>query len=322
MKKNNIIKLILFFIGCGLLFFLVYRAGFSAIIETVKKAKLYFIFLGVLVYLAVIFFRSLRWFLLIRVNNNNIKYRKFLPLYLANSLISNLTPFKSGEAVAPLLFKKYLKIPVGQGFSAIILDRFLELLFFVIILIIASFYMLNSGVQNALISSILKGALTILFIFLAIFVIFITSKKITFKIIRAIKFLRFVEKEADIFYSILPLLFKKTYQFIIPLILLGWFLEVSAAYLAYQSIFFVSFIDVAIAQAIALGFTLISFIPAGMGVVEFGVVNILHLFGYSQLLATSATLVARFFLTGALLVSGLIGSLFIKEEKHNAQESQ
>ena len=99
-----------------------------------------------------------------KIIENRINYRQFIPFFLVNSLMGNITPFKSGEAVTPLLFKKYLKIPVGQGFSIVILDRFFELMIFTIILFFAVFYILNSGIQNSLILSAFQAVFIALFL--------------------------------------------------------------------------------------------------------------------------------------------------------------
>ena len=164
MKTNRVVKLLLFLVGFSILIALIYRVGFPEIIRVISGAKPHLIFLGILVYLLVILTRSLKWFLLTRIIENKINYRQFVPFYLVNSLMGNLTPFKSGEAVTPFLFKKYLKIPVGQGFSIVILDRFFELMIFIIILVSAIFYILNSGIQNNLILSVFRGVFIALFL--------------------------------------------------------------------------------------------------------------------------------------------------------------
>lgn len=317
MNKNLTIKLFLFTVGLCLLISLVYRAGFNEVAIAIRGAKWYFAVLGVLAYLVVIFFRSLRWFLLVRIIKKEINYRQFFPFYLVNSLIGNVTPFKLGEAATPFLFKKYLEIPVGQGFSVIILDRFLELITLIIISISAIFCVLNRGIESSLILSVFRGLFITFFIVLAVLIFVVIFKKTTLKIVGSLKFLKFIEKELNIFYNTLPL-FKKAYKFLVPLILIGWFFEMSAPYLVYKSIFPVFFIDIILAQMLTLGVSLVTFVPGGMGVVEVSVFYILNSFGYSPLLVTSGALLARILLTGALLTSGLVGSLLIKKIKHNA----
>jgi len=312
MTKNRAIKLVLFLVGLSLLFALIYKVGFSEVVRVISGAKLYFAVFGVLVYLIVIFIRSCKWFLLIRVLGKRINYRRFVPFYLVNSLMGNLTPFKSGEAVTPFLFKKYLKIPVGQGFSVVILDRFFELVIFTIILVLAVFYILNSEIQNAFILSVFRWALIALFLLLALLITALISRRITLKIARLLR-LGFLEEELNVFYNTLFLFKnKKVYRFIIPLTIVVWFLEISAHYLVFSSVLSVPFINVAVAQIIAAAAIFISFVPGGVGIGEAGMVYVLGLFGYPPVLTASGVILIRLFLTGTVLGAGLVGSVFVK----------
>lgn len=319
--SSRIIKLFLFLVGLSLLSALIYRAGFREIIKIIAGARWYSAFFGVLVYLILIFTRSIKWYLLARFFKNEIKYKKFLPFYLVNSLMGNLTPFKSGEAVTPILFNKYLKIPVGQGFSIIILDRFFELIIFTAILVLAVFYILNQGIQNSLILPVFRGTLIMVFLLLVILITVLIAPKIILKIIRSLRIFKFIEKELDNFYNALSLFKnKKVYQFVIPLTLMGWFLEISAYYLTFGSVFSVSppFIKVAAAQMVAAAVTFVAFIPGGMGAAEVSAVYILGLLNYPLAPVTGGVLLMRLILTGTLLITGLIGSVLIKgEEKHS-----
>jgi len=328
---NKVIKLILFSIGLLFLFGLIYQVGPYGIIGIIAKAKLSFLFLGALVYLILIFTRSFKWFLLVRIIKNEIKYKQFLPFYLVNSLMGNITPFKSGETVTPFLFKKYLKIPVGQGFSIVILDRLFELITFTIILVLAVFYMLNWGIQNSLILSIFQGVFIALFLLLAILLILVASKRITFKIVKLFDFfkryslgkkiLEFAKKELDAFYNILPLFKReKAHRFMVPLTLLSWFFEILAFYFVFSSVFSIPFINIATAQIIVAAATFITFIPGGVGVAEISMVYLLGLFGYSNVLTLSGGLLVRLFLTGTLLISGLVGFFLIKDKKQNLSD--
>jgi len=322
---NKLIKFILLSLGLLLFIVLIYQVGFSEIIKSISKAKPSFLFWGVFVYLIVIFLRSLRWFVLVRMVDREMRYKRLFPFYLVNSLIGNLTPFKSGETATPFLLKKYLKIPVGKGFSVVILDRFLELVVFVIILILAVLYILKSNIENGLVLSVFKWVFIVLFFFLTFLVIVALSKQTTLRIIRLFNFSRkyslskrlldFVKKELDIFYQAMPLFKnKKIYQKVIPLVLLGWIFDFLAFYLIFSSILPGVFLDVAVAQVINLGASLITFIPGGLGISEISSVYILDLFGYPLILTTAGIILVRFFLTGTLVATGLIGSLLISSK--------
>lgn len=325
-SSTKLIKLVLFIFGILLLGILVYRVGFREIIQIILGAKVYFLILGFLVYLLLVLTRALKWFLLVRTTAEvEIKYNEFLPFYFVNGLMGNITPLKSGEAITPFLFKKYLKIPAGQGFSIVILDRFFELMIFAIILVLALFYIMNNGVQNSLILSIFQWIFVGFILLITVLITIIISKKITLKILGIFnlfkkyslikKGLEFIEKELEIFYNSLVLFKnKKIYKFMIPLTLVSWVFEFLAFYLVFSSVLFTSFLNIAAAQVISMAATFVSFIPGGIGIGEIGAVYILNLFNYSVILSASGVLLARFVLTGTLLILGIIGTFLIKEK--------
>lgn len=312
---NKIIKLILFISGVSILSALVYRIGFQEIIRTIAEAKINFLIYGLSVYLVLILTRALKWFLLIRTVGAEIKYKEFLPLYFVSSLMGNITPFKSGEAVTPFLFEKYLKIPVGRGFSIIILDRFFELMTFAIIFTLTILYVVP----------VFRWALVPLFALIFFLTILIVSQKTSLKILGIFnifkkyflikKVLEFAEKELQIFYDGLSLFKnKKVYRFIIPLTIICWLFEFLSFYFIVSSVLSASFLNIASAQVMAIAATLLTFIPVGIGIGEVGIVYVLNLFNYPAVLSASGALLARLILTGALFTVGIIGTFLLKEK--------
>jgi uncharacterized protein (TIRG00374 family) len=331
MAKNRFnltkfIKLSLFSLGFFLLFFLIRRVGLREIIEIIYQARLNFIIYGFLTYLLLILTRSLKWFLLIEAGGREIKYKQFLPFYFVNCLISNVSPLKSGEAATPFILKKYLGIPVGQGFSVVILDRFFELIIFTLIFASAIIYIINSVVAGGLVLSIFKWALAgfVLLIFLLTTVI--VSQKYTFKIIYLFnrfekyplidRILKFIKKELLIFYESLLLYKNKgVIKFMIPLTLIGWLFEFLSFYLVFMAVMPAPFLHIASSQILAIAATLITFIPGGMGIGELGVVYILSLFNYQTVLSTAGVLLVRLILTGTLIITGITGTFLLKEKE-------
>ena len=174
---SKIIKLSLLALGVLLLAGLLYKAGITEIAKAITHAKIGFLLFGFLTYLLLVLTRALKWLLLLRKTDLKINYLEFLPFYFVNSLMGNITPFKSGEAATPFIFKKYLKIPASRGFSIVILDRFFELAIFIIILALAALYIMSAGVQNDFISSVFKWVFSILVVLITLFITALASKK-------------------------------------------------------------------------------------------------------------------------------------------------
>lgn len=322
----KIIKLTLLILGIVLLLILVVKSDLKEIKKVFVEAKVIFLISGLSVYLLLTLTRALKWYLLIRTAEIKLKYRNFLPFYFINFLMGNITPFKSGEALTPFLFNKYFKLPAGQGFSIVILDRFFELIIFTIILFLSTFYVIDSNIENNLIISIFQGIFIGLFIIIILLIIVIFSRKTTQKIFSLFnsfkrflllkKILNFIEKEINLFYEGLKIFKnKKVFRFMIPLTIICWFLEFFSFYVIFRSVMSVSFLKIAVAQTISMAATFISFVPGGIGVGEFGTVYILNSFGYSTILSTAGALLARLILTGTLMVLGILSVLFLKEKK-------
>ncbi|MEK9135101.1 MAG: flippase-like domain-containing protein [Patescibacteria group bacterium] len=312
---NKIFRLILFISGISILSALIYRVGFHEIIRTIAEAKVNFLIYGLSVYLVLILARAFKWFLLVRVTGNKIGFKKFLPLYFVSSLMGNITPFKSGEAIAPFLFEKYLKIPVGQGFAIVILDRFFELITFAIILILTILYIIP----------VFQWAPIPLFALISLLIILIVSQKTSLKILGIFnvfkkyslfkRILEFAEKELQFFYDGLFLFKnKKVYRFIIPLTIICWLLEFLSFYFIVSSVLSASFFHIAAAQVMAIAAILLTFIPVGIGIGEVGIVYVLNLFNYPTVLSAGGALLARLILTGALFTVGIIGTFLLKEK--------
>jgi len=325
-KSTRILKIVLFILGVFLLVLLISQVGLREIIEIILRAKIEFLIFGFLVYLLLILTRAFKWFLLIRITGSEVKYKEFLPFYFVNCLLGNITPLKSGEAATPIILKKYLKIPVGQGFSIVILDRFFELLVFTVIFMLAIFYIINAGIPSGLVLSIFQWVLFGLILLILILIIVIVSKRTVLKILWAFnlfkkyslmeKFLVFIEKELQIFYDGLSWFKnKRVYKFMIPLTLICWFLDFLSFYFIVSSVLSASFFNIATAQVMAIAAALLTFIPVGIGIGELGIVYILNLFNYPTALSTTGALLARIILTGTLLTIGIIGTFLLRERK-------
>ncbi len=314
-NPKKIIKAAFFILGLLLLLLLISRVGFQEIVKIIAKAKIDFLIYGFSIYLILILIRAWKWLLLIKTAGNKIEFGQFLPFYFVNCLVGNITPFKSGEAAAPFLFKKYLKIPIGQGFSVIILDRFFELTAFTAIFALTIWYIIP----------ILQWALIGLLVFISFLITVLVSQKISLKILGLFNFLKryslakkvleFIAKELNLFYDSLSLFKnKRVYRFIIPLTIICWIFELLSFYFIIASVLPVSLFHAVAAQIVAIAAGLLTFIPVGIGIGEVGIVYVLSLFNYPAVLSTAGALLARLIITGTLFTVGIIGTFLLKEK--------
>jgi len=320
MRKRTI-SLILFGVGLFLFYLMISRIGLLKILEIFKHINLFFPAVGILLYLAAMAIRARKWFVLSRLFKDNLRYRDILPFYASNALIGNLTPFKAGETATPFLLKKYFKIPVGQGFLIIIIDRFSELLFFMLLLVWAVFYF-NS---RALINDLLSKFILALFVFFSALLVLLISviffQRLYLKLISGIakvKFLKkycaFMERELCYLYEGVRLVRNnKIYGKILLLTVFGWVIEMSSFYTIFLSIFRPYFFDVAAVQVLSAGAGLVTFIPDGVGISEISSSTLLKLMGYPLSQAVAAMILGRIVLSGCLFLFGFISFSLMKE---------
>jgi uncharacterized protein (TIRG00374 family) len=327
MKKISLLKIALFILGIIFLFLLVRKAGIKEILRAVEGARIELIILGLVFYLALVLIRAFKWFFIAKKFKPDLKYKKFLPFYLINYILGNISPLKSGETITPFIFKKYLNIPFGQGLSVVFLDRLLELIIFSLFFLSAVIYIIMSGILNhASFISIIIASAVLIFLISAVIAI-IKRQSYAFKIISYLKRISvtkktalFLEKELDVFYSSLKLL-EKSYKKLILLTIFSWCLELLSFYFVFSSVIALPFFKVASSQIMSIAAAFVTFIPAGIGIGEIGTIYILKLFGFSVALTTAGVLLARVILTGTLALLGIIGILFIKRPEQLLQKT-
>ena len=140
MRFRSLVNTLLFLLGVGILALMIVLKGPSEVWNACRGANLAFVISGVVSFALYLFVRSLRWHVMVRAIADNVKLREFMPVYFLNFMISNITPGRSGEAAAPFLMKRYVGSSTGMGFSVVIVDRILDILFTVVMAVLGFIY--------------------------------------------------------------------------------------------------------------------------------------------------------------------------------------
>lgn len=317
-------------LGVGLLIvgLLVRRVGLSQCIQLFKNAERGYWFAGIIVYGFSMLFRSFKWQILISTIHP-VAMRRFMPIYLFNSVMGNLTPFKSGEAVGPLLFKRYLGFELGQGFSVILIDRIIELVWMLFCLVLGFSYLalqvsMKSVVYRAI---LLAGIMTLILIGLLLTVLFF--ERLGFQIMSFLSglfksvaiqniFIR-IKDELSNFYA-----FRKNGRLAKKMLMLNtltglaFFAQFTAVWLIVISLIPAHFMDSLSAQAIAIPISIISFIPAGIGIAALGYQSIMALLGYPEDQIIGAALISKVLFLSLIFFSGWVASFIIRRMERPA----
>jgi uncharacterized protein (TIRG00374 family) len=306
----------------GLILFglLIRRVGLNQLAGLYLRAEKSGWVLGIAVYFMSMLCRALKWYLLI-TPGYSITMKQFLPVYLFNAYMGNITPFKSGEAVGPVLFKRYFSVEIGQGFSIILIDRIIELIWMMIFLVTGFFYIWTHLSVPPLISKaiLLGGAFTGLLVIGLLSVLFIEGFPVIayllthFKQPRFHHFLLRIRDELQHFYD-----FRRHSTLRSRMIVLNgltasaFLLQFVAVWLVVISLIPVRFLDSLASQAIAIPISILSFIPAGIGIAALGYQSLMSLFGYTAGPVISAALISKILFLGLIFFSGGLSSLILR----------
>ncbi len=142
-KIDNKVKgIILFLIGLGILFVLMYKIGFGDIRENVFKAKIEYILMAFLVLGAVLFLKISRWKLLLRKLNLFDSSR----IYFIGQAVNEIAPPGSGELTRIYVAKRKHQIPRSKSLVASIIDRFFDVIYLLALASLGLFFIVKSEI--------------------------------------------------------------------------------------------------------------------------------------------------------------------------------
>ncbi|MFC1651585.1 lysylphosphatidylglycerol synthase transmembrane domain-containing protein [Patescibacteria group bacterium] len=310
---------LLFLLGTALLVATVFKLGPRQIGESFLRANFWLVGLGILVYLLAVTFRSLRWFLLFRRLNHKISYFRFLPTYFVSLMVGNFTPFKSGEVIAPYLFKRNLKSKIGNSFTLIFFDRFFDILILIFCMVLG-FVLIGTKVdfpEN--VRNLFWVAIALLGL-ISVGIIFVFSfsrqsgtffKKLASRFRRRAflsKIFEWFSKEVVNFHKGVTLLRNSPVGYLVALLaVFSWAAEFFAFYLFVSSVLDAPFWLILSFQILSIGIGIISFIPAGMGIGTVSFVFFISLTSYSVVDAGAGGIMAKVISLVIIYFVGVLG---------------
>jgi len=312
--RKTIINLLLFLLGLCILALMVLWAGPSKIWEASKKADLFFTIFGILTFAFYLLVRSLRWYVMLKATGDDIKLKELIPAYFLNFMISNITPGRSGEVAAPFLLKRQVGSSTGMGFSIVLIDRILDVLFIVVTAILGFVYYLSCTTLSQNISIAFYTAIAILMAMSGVMLMVVFWRRGTFAFLIAFTnlFLRTRQKQLleglNSFYDGL-----KTVRDVIPQLMtyaiFSWLLLGLSYFLRIRAIVYSPLLPIISCWIISMCIGMASFIPSGLGSSQFSFAYLISFMGVDFAHATAAAILAKFLALCVIFSLGL-GSLF------------
>ncbi len=130
--------LIFFAIGIIIMAIMLWFIGIDEILEALKLANPLYILLAILLQIITYILYTLRWQLIVNINDKNYSLKKLLPMLLVSLTVNNITPSGrgGGEPVRAYLLTQETDTPFAESFATVITDRALDTIPFVILAVI------------------------------------------------------------------------------------------------------------------------------------------------------------------------------------------
>ncbi len=294
-------KAVLFLISFVMLALIIWNSNPAMLVSLLGKSSKIYLVAGLLVSLATISLRVLKWKVLL----TNVSFSDLYPIQMIGITISNFTPGKIAEPVKSVILKSVKKISVSSSLPTILWERVLD----IVVLVGFSSFVINfisAGSGIAYIAS----ASTIAFLIVALATLtFLKSRKfgtMIFSVAKKLPFLSGIsEKFISTFYGYRIEGRRIAASFLITSAV--WLLEGFVLYFSFLSLgiemdplFSSSLIAVSVLVGVA------SSLPGGLGPFEAIMIFIITGRGVEGSLATAGVLLYRFMSFG---LSAIIGGM-------------
>jgi len=275
---------------------------------TLKNIEKDLLISGLLLWLAGMFARILRWNFFLQSITKKIPFLKSSLYFLAGfSFI--LSPARVGEMIRSPIIKRDYNISSSKTAPIVLVERFYDLLAVTIIIAIGLLFI---DIEKSII------AIPIGFIMLAI--IIIKNKKIVKKIFSKLTKIKLFSKIApnvdESFEVIYDLLRPKYFVVGISTSMIFAMLEVTGVYLFLVGLSGeMNFQEMVVLFHVANFAAAASMIPAGIGILEGGFIGLLVLNEIDYEIAVATTIIVRLVSTGMFTIIGLIALHFVSKQR-------
>lgn len=299
--------------GILIIILLIWWAGVEDVIGVLKKARLDYFILAVLVYIAGVVLWALRWGVLLKSLNINASFRTILGAIFVGVFVNNVTPGArgGGEPMRMYYLSKRSNETYGPVFATIMADRILDLIPVIVMLFLSMVYVYRLGSTTLMITLLVLNAILAALIVITLVILLNErrTKRILYWFFGLVsrlmpkkakkyeeKFIHNIEVNVPKFQKGFKLLLKDKKAFLLALAysFAFWFLTLLRSYFIFLSIKYpVGLEEIMVVQMIGVVAGLISIIPGGAGFIEAINSGVYILLGIDKNFAVTATLIDR-----------------------------
>jgi uncharacterized protein (TIRG00374 family) len=300
-------------VGIVIIALLLWWAGVRDVAEILRRAKLDYFLLAVLMYVLGLVTWGLRWRVLLKALGVEVGFTKILLALLAGIFVNNVTPGArgGGEPVRMYFLAKEAGKPYGQVFATVMMDRILDLIPVVAMLALSTAYVYELGSLSLTLILVLLDLVFAGLILLTLGIL-LSERKTKgalywfFRLFERLapgiaeryreRFEKAVEVDVPRFQSDFRFLMRHKRVFLLALAYstASWLFAVMRTYYTFRAINYpVSFVDVMVVQMVGMVVGMLSVIPGGAGIIETVNSGIYVLLGINKEIAVTATLLDR-----------------------------
>jgi hypothetical protein len=318
-------KKISFFFGLILFLGVFYYIGGIDLLKILLNLNPFYLFLGVLLQISIILLYTLRLRVILSSQNYNLSFKEMFKILTAGMSVNQLTPVvKAGGEPVKLYYIAKNKVPPTKASASVVIEISSELisvyttLFFLLVVLSSTQYLSSEFLYIGI-------PLFLVFIisFILVFKFILREDKIE-KIIKKVVF-RFFKKSKDVDVKVTSKSFTKSLRTlfadkrlefkIFSISFLLRLLELLRIYLLFESISYPALLFLVLAVwVLQFLFSMIPWLPGGLGLVEGGTISTLLILGVSTQIGSSLILLDRTLSFWLPVMLGFISLYFLKKE--------
>ncbi len=126
--KRLVQLLVVLAIGGAALWFALRKVHWGEFVEALRELDLLIFGLGIVSFAVLHLLRALRWGLLVKAVQPEVRFRSYLSICSVGFMLINLLPFRLGEFARPYLLFEREDVAFGSGMATVVVERVLDVL--------------------------------------------------------------------------------------------------------------------------------------------------------------------------------------------------
>ena len=292
MKKFRIFIQII--IGISIVAFILNKLELDEVMTVLGKTNLTYFILACISYFLLNIVLAFRLSYLLKKIGHNVKYINVFLSHMGGMIVGDITPGRSGYFLTPPIMKKTSGIPITDGMACIFAPQGIEFILKVggaaaALIFISSF---SNADRNFIILAMI-GAILLLVVGIFMLLLSWHDEKVSSRLLSKIPFINSFSGNLS-FFKEKSILIKNSLDKILILCMVGWVFAAFQWYLLAKAIGIdIPFFAIFLLHPLITILMFVPISPAGLGLMEGGVILVFSFFGISSAAAMAFSVLVR-----------------------------